>query len=99
MTANKTVERVVLEAQLEVLTAENKKLKEAFDDRVRVIEMQLADKDELVEAYELAINDIEDWAAYAGDFFRDKHDIRACLLNHRELLAKHQSVKGNDNET
>ena len=40
------------------------------------------------EAFAEAIEDIEDWAGYASDYFRDKHDLAGTLAKHRALLAK-----------
>jgi hypothetical protein len=37
--------------------------------------------------YADAIEDISDWAAYASDYFREKHDINGTLKDHRQTLA------------
>ena len=69
---------------------------EVRDSTITRLEGEVA---ELVEGYTEATHDIDDWGAYAGSFFQDKHDLKGCVANHRERLAKHQSVKGNDDGT
>ena len=41
----------------------------------------------LIEAYIDAIGDIEYWACYASEYFREKHDLAGTLKAHRERLA------------
>lgn len=41
----------------------------------------------LVEALEEAINDVEEWAAYASPYFQEKHDLAGCLEKHRAALS------------
>lgn len=42
---------------------------------------------QLEGALERAIGDIEEWAAYADAYFREKWDLAGCLAWHREVLA------------
>jgi hypothetical protein len=43
-------------------------------------------RDELVDAYQDAIDDIESWAAYAPDYFKIKWKLDECLAGHRAKL-------------
>jgi Lar family restriction alleviation protein len=47
---------------------------------------------ELEKGYAEAIQDIEDWAAYAGEYFQDRHDLVGCLADHKAAL------EGSDSE-
>ena len=58
-------------------------------DKIKIAELD-SDKAELVNRLEEAIDDIDSWASYAGDYFQDKHDLKGCLEDHRNVLAKHQ---------
>lgn len=49
---------------------------EASAERIAQLESALRD----------AIEDIESWAGYASDYFRDKHDLAGCLAKHRATL-------------
>jgi hypothetical protein len=35
-----------------------------------------------------AIDDLQDWAAYASDYFREKHDFAGALREHKAVLAE-----------
>lgn len=50
---------------------------EALRERVKVLEDALSE----------AIEDIEEWGAYASDYFKDKHGLAECLAKHRAALA------------
>jgi hypothetical protein len=34
-----------------------------------------------------AIEDIQSWAGYASDYFKDKHDLDGCLKRYRDVTA------------
>jgi hypothetical protein len=38
-------------------------------------------------AYAEAIQDIADWAGYASEYFKDKHDLAGTLKQHADRLA------------
>ena len=41
----------------------------------------------LLAGYAEAIGDIDEWAGYAGSYYRTKWDIEGCLAKHRAILA------------
>lgn len=43
---------------------------------------------ELLGKYDLAVEDIEEWAAYAADFFKEKWDLAGCLTEHKQTIDK-----------
>ncbi len=48
---------------------------------------RLADENARLRAgYAEAIEDIEVWAAYASEYFQEKHDLAGLLARHREIL-------------
>lgn len=47
----------------------------------------------LKAGYAEAIEDIDSWAAYAGGYFHEKHDLQGCLEQHRAVLAGEPGVK------
>lgn len=48
--------------------------------------------DKLAKALEEAVEDIEAWAAYASDYFKDKHDLEGDLSGHRATLAEYHTL-------
>lgn len=42
----------------------------------------------LLEALKEAVEDIEAWAGYASDYFRNKHDLQGTLEKHRAAIAQ-----------
>lgn len=38
--------------------------------------------------YEEAINDIEEWGAYASDYFQEKWGLKECIEQHRAALKR-----------
>lgn len=60
---------------------------------IDTIERLEAEKAELVDALDSAIQYIADWGAYAGNFFQEKHDLLGCITNHQIILAKHKEKK------
>jgi len=50
---------------------------EGLRERVRVLEAALAE----------AIEDIEEWGAYAYNYFKNKHGLAECVAKHRATLA------------
>lgn len=49
--------------------------------------------EELESALREAIGDIEDWASYADDYFKDKHDLAGDLAKHRRALGDNDAGK------
>lgn len=43
---------------------------------------------ELQGSYAEAIDDIQDWAGYASDYFRDKYQLAATIERHETALVK-----------
>jgi hypothetical protein len=56
-------------------------------DIARELGAVTADRDRLRAALGEAIDDIDDWASYASDYFRDKHDLAGTLAKHRAALS------------
>jgi hypothetical protein len=52
-----------------------------------VIQAQRAKLEKLEKALREAIEDIESWAAYASEYFQEKHDLAGCLAKHRKTLG------------
>ena len=76
-------ERVAaVEAECVMLRAEIAKLR-AIEPSPAPVQPQA----ELLAAYEDAIDDIEDWAAYASEYFQTKWGLAAVLKAHRDRLA------------
>jgi hypothetical protein len=49
---------------------------------------QLQKENELLRSgYEEAVVDIESWAAYASDYFKEKWDLEGDLKGHRAILT------------
>ena len=46
---------------------------------------------ELVEALRDAIDEVENWGAYASEYFQEKHDLSGTVAKLRAILAKHES--------
>ena len=55
------------------------------------------ENEELRQGYKEAVQDIEGWAAYASDYFKEKHDLAGDLKVHRNILTKDKGVR-NENE-
>jgi hypothetical protein len=47
----------------------------------------VAENDRLKAGYSEAVDDIEDWAIYAGEYFQWKHDLVGRIERHRAALA------------
>jgi hypothetical protein len=43
---------------------------------------------EFINHYEEAIQEIEDWAAYASEYFQEKHGLKEILQEHRLYLEE-----------
>jgi hypothetical protein len=41
-----------------------------------------------------AVDDIDDWASYASDYFREKHDLAGALARYRAALAEKGEERG-----
>jgi hypothetical protein len=68
--------KTVLDREAKTHERHDKKV-DALEDRVRVLEAALTE----------AIDDIEEWGAYASDYFKDKHGLAECVAKHRAALA------------
>jgi len=42
----------------------------------------------LREKYEEAIDDIEEWGAYASEYFQEKWELKECIEQHRAALKE-----------
>jgi len=42
----------------------------------------------LQEKYEEAIDDIEEWGAYASEYFQEKWKLKECIEQHRAALKE-----------
>jgi hypothetical protein len=60
-------------------------------DCIEQLEIQLA---EAVKLLREAREDIEDWGAYASQYFQDKHDLKGCLATYDVFLSKQESKDG-----
>jgi hypothetical protein len=47
-------------------------------------------RDELLAALEEATAEIEDWAAYASEYFQDKHDLQGTLAKLRDVYQRNR---------
>ena len=56
-----------------------------LEDQITKLE---AEVEALREGYAEAISDIEDWAAYAPEYFQEKHDLDGCIAGHRAKLLE-----------
>lgn len=54
------------------------------------IEAQADEIERLRGAYAKAIDDIEEWGAYADEYFQKKWGLKDCIEAHREALAPKQ---------
>jgi hypothetical protein len=62
-------------------------LREACEERDEAREAVRRLRTQLTEALE----DIEQWAGYASEYFQEKHDLTGCLQRHRAALAQPQA--------
>jgi acyl-CoA reductase-like NAD-dependent aldehyde dehydrogenase len=69
------------------------KARDARDLHARA-ELAEAQRDRLAAVLEDAIECIEHWAAYAGDYFRNKHDLDGDLARFRTALAELEKPNG-----
>jgi hypothetical protein len=88
-------QRATLRAQLanwqRAYTTEHGK-NESLAEKLAASEARVASACDLLA---LAVSDIEDWGAYAGDFFQHKHDLSGCIAKYRsEIAALSQPGKG-----
>lgn len=44
---------------------------------------------ELLEALGNCLSELQDWAAYASDYFKHKHDLVGCINGYAAIIAKH----------
>ena len=62
------------------------------DEQIADITAKLAEAEarlrELQGSYAEAIDDIQDWAGYASDYFRDKYQLAATIERHETALVK-----------
>lgn len=73
------------------LTAERDTYKAMSDSlREQVAELK-ARNAMLVQLLKEAASDIEDWGQYAGDYFKDKHDLDGCVKRYLDAAAKEAS--------
>ncbi len=49
-----------------------------------------------INGYKEAVQDIEGWAAYASDYFKQKHNLEGDLLAHQKVIALLQEKANND---
>jgi len=63
--------------------------KELLDEN----EQLRAEVDRLRDGYAEAIGNIEEWAAYADEYFQEKWDLQGCLAKHKAALQHNEVTK------
>ena len=56
--------------------------------RYRIDRLKAKEIEVLRKGYTECIEDMADWAAYAGDYFREKHDIYSDMKRHQANLKE-----------
>ena len=82
-------------ARCRELEAELKRAQEIVDEQRGAVAKTDADNDELREENQRlrkllleAANDIEEWGAYAGDYFQEKHDLAGDVAKYRRAALE-----------
>jgi len=63
-----------------------------FKDLITLIEQLKKESELLRSGYEEAVVDVESWAAYASDYFKEKWDLEGDLKAHRDILTTNRKV-------
>ena len=70
------------------LRKENERLRHADDITLENLIKLRAENERLRLKYEEAINDIEEWGAYASEYFQEKWGLKECIEQHRDALKE-----------
>ena len=75
------------------------KLAPALADRDKEIAALRKALDDAADALDQALEDVEHWGAYAGEYFQDKHDLDGGLARISEqATAARRALEGDTNE-
>ena len=58
------------------------------DAWIKAVKPYADDIERLREKYEEAIDDIEEWGAYASEYFQEKWKLKECIEQHRAALKE-----------
>ena len=58
-----------------------------WNKRAATYEAERDGNKRLREGYQECLEDMVDWASYAGDYFREKHDLAGDIVKHQTNLS------------
>ena len=58
------------------------------DAWIKAVKPYADEIERLREKYEEAIDDIEEWGAYASEYFQEKWKLKECIEQHRAALKE-----------
>jgi len=58
------------------------------DAWIKAVKPYADEIERLREKYEEAIDDIEEWGAYAPEYFQEKWELKECIEQHRAALKE-----------